>query len=154
MTSGHTLLMDAQNKSRSSTDAHRHSSKLWWPLLRCWVWFQGKELGSTTLAARGVSCIYKGPLENDALLYFCFSLFFIKVKNFGFDSVSESRYWCLSSRKANFWKAGIPVLAWFPPPPRRVPLYLLESFIQGAWSPLNPVYLLLLPLDYKAISKS
>ena len=29
MTLEHILLVDAQNKLRESTDAHRHSSKLW-----------------------------------------------------------------------------------------------------------------------------
>ena len=30
ITSGHILFMDAQNKTRQSTDAHRHSSEQWW----------------------------------------------------------------------------------------------------------------------------
>lgn len=46
------LLMDAQNKSRQSTDAHRHGSKLWWLDAESWVWFPGKELGEATIAAR------------------------------------------------------------------------------------------------------
>lgn len=47
------LLMDAQNKSRQSTDAHRHSAELWGLMPRCWVSFWGKELGGATLATWG-----------------------------------------------------------------------------------------------------
>ena len=30
ITSGHILFTDAQNKTRQSIDAHRHSSEQWW----------------------------------------------------------------------------------------------------------------------------
>ena len=73
-----------QDKTQMLTD----SSKLWRldvKMLRCRVWFRGRELGDAALKAHGACCFYNGFLQNK---YY----FFIKVKMFfEFLSVSENR---------------------------------------------------------------
>ena len=84
--------MDAQNKLRQSTDAHRHSTKLWWLGAETLSVVPGKEIGRAPLTALGALGLYNGSLKNTDR-YFCFSPFFIKVKIlFGFLSVGKNRY--------------------------------------------------------------
>ena len=60
---GHILLMDTQNKLRKSPDAHRHSSKLWWPDAEMLSVVPGEELGVVTLATWEVCCL-SNSLQN------------------------------------------------------------------------------------------
>ena len=56
ITFGRILLMDAQNKSRQSMDAHRHVQSYGGWMLSCRVWVSVKELGGAVLPALCVSC--------------------------------------------------------------------------------------------------
>ena len=69
-TLGHIVLKDTQNKSRSSTDAHRHSSKLWWPDAEMLSVVPGKEPSGAT-----ISC------QTNTEHYFCFLPLSHKSKN-------------------------------------------------------------------------
>ena len=94
ISSGHILLMDAQDKWRWSTDNHRHSSEVWWLEAEILV----KELGGAVLDAKQM---------RNAL--FTFRLY-LKIL-FRFLSASENEYWHRSFVKAtwykvNFWKEG------------------------------------------------
>lgn len=51
--------MDAQNKLRSSTDVHRHSSKLWRLDAEMSNVFPRKEHKGVTLPSQGMSCFCK-----------------------------------------------------------------------------------------------
>lgn len=68
---------------------------------------RGRSLVAPLWLLRVWATSIRGHCKMTPCIIFAFHFFFfIKVKNFGFVSVSESRYWCLSLQKANFWKAG------------------------------------------------
>ena len=54
------------------TDTVQRYSSL---MLRCWVWFPRKELGSVSLQAWGVCCHYNGSLQNKCQNLTCFNFF-------------------------------------------------------------------------------
>ena len=55
--------MDAQNKLRKITDAHRHRSKLSQLDAEIVNVDPGEEVGGTTLTARGVRCLSNSSLQ-------------------------------------------------------------------------------------------
>ena len=94
-----------QNKSRSSTDAHRSSSDLWRldAEMLSEVPFLGKEHGSAALLLRTHAAHQKQTGKNKkSNQHGCrFLLLFIKVKNpLWFILVSKTRYYCRSFVKA------------------------------------------------------
>lgn len=89
-------------------------------MLRCWVYFPGKELGGATLAVWDVCCLCNRSLQSK-----CWMLFLLlgKVKTlFGFFSVSKNL--C----KVNFWKAGDTCIN-----TELLPLYFCWAAVSVAW---------------------
>lgn len=124
-TLGH-LLTNAQNKLRCSTDAHRHSSKLWGLDAEMLSVFPGKEPGCATQAAGSARCLGKGSLQKKKKLkakhtkYYRFSPFFCKSENPP-DFLQLWKHGLIQYRsflkakwpKLNFWKVGdTRILTW------------------------------------------
>lgn len=92
-TLGDTLLTDAQNKWDKTQILKVTIQSSEGLLLRCRVWFPGKELHGASLAVQSEPCLYKGLLQKTtAECYFHFSPFFIRVKIlFGLILVSKPK---------------------------------------------------------------
>ena len=75
--------MDAHNKLRKDTDAHRYSSKLWGTRLGCCVWFL-EEFSKATLTVWGTHCLYNISWKTNVEPYFHFLPFLKKQKSLDF----------------------------------------------------------------------
>jgi len=73
--------MEAQNKSRSSTDAHRRSSDLRPPDAEMLSVVLGKELGGPLTAQSAHAASVKAGCNTNTERYFCFLSFYMKFKN-------------------------------------------------------------------------
>lgn len=102
VTLGQNLLMDTQNISRQSTDAYKHSSKLWQFDAEMLSVFPGKELDGAAFAAWITAYGKRNAIFTFPLIFLFFFLF-IKVKMlFEFLLVGENGYYCRSFVKAKW----------------------------------------------------